>query len=136
MQCISVVAPYASSLQYFLSFSARWVSVEILNSRYFSRADIRLRADAKRETKIYSNPTRRHRGTLKDSGATLSTSRIRIIMSACLLHSVIRDFISSDKRINERRQISRAVARKRLQRKVTVGIHDGRSSFPRRFRSS
>lgn len=55
------------------------------------------------ETKIYSNPTqRRHRGTLKDSGATLSASQIRIIMSACLLRSVIRDFISPDKRIKER----------------------------------
>jgi len=49
-------------------------------------------------------PYRRHRGTLKDSGATLSASEIRIIMSACLLRSVIRDFISSDKRIRRKRR--------------------------------
>jgi len=79
-------------------------------------------------------------------------------MSACLLRSVIRDFISSDKRIRRKKgekergekrkgeeekekrnkagKYLAAVAGRPLQRKVTLGIHDGRSSFPRRFRSS
>jgi len=96
-------------------------------------------------------PTEASRYFKGDSGATLSASRIRIIMSACLLHSVIRDFISSDKKakgtqtgdisspgVVARRRPWRRRRRRLRKEKFTAGIHDGRSSSfsSRRFRSS
>lgn len=113
-------------------------SVGRLNSRYLP-AGVRLQ-DKNRcesETKIYSNPTQRHRGTLKDSGATLSASQIRIIMSACLLRSVIRDFISSDKRIKEREVDIPWPSREDVcEEKSRLEFMMADLLSPRRFRSS